>query len=62
MTITPAVGLGPYDILAPLGRGGIREVWRAREARLDCHLAIRSLSDLLSNSPVLLTDAAVDKP
>src|SRR5262245_55073900 len=41
-----AVGtqLGPYQVVAPLGAGGMGEAWRARDARLDRDVAIKVLS------------------
>ena len=40
MAVTPGTRLGPYEIGAPLGAGGIGEVYKARDTRLDrgrCH-------------------------
>src|SRR6187549_115803 len=37
--------LGPYEIVAPLGAGGMGEVWRARDTRLDRSVAIKILPD-----------------
>ena len=34
--------LGPYEILAPIGAGGMGEVWKARDTRLDRIVAIKT--------------------
>jgi eukaryotic-like serine/threonine-protein kinase len=43
MTIAPGSRLGPYEVLSPLGAGGMREVWRARDPRLKRDVAIKVL-------------------
>ncbi|MCM2317413.1 MAG: protein kinase, partial [Thermoanaerobaculia bacterium] len=43
MTITPSSRLGPYEIVSPIGAGGMGEVWRARDTRLDRDVAIKVL-------------------
>src|SRR5215469_10384406 len=52
MALAPATRLGPYEILAPLGAGGMGEVYRARDTRLDRTVAIKILPQRLSNDPV----------
>jgi len=41
MPLSAGDKLGPYEILAPLGKGGMGEVWRARDPRLNRDVAIK---------------------
>src|SRR3989441_6219652 len=43
--------LGPYEILAPLGAGGMGEVYRARDTKLDREVAIKILPAALAQDP-----------
>ena len=43
MTLTAGTKLGPYEILAPIGAGGMGEVYRARDERLKRDIAIKVL-------------------
>ena len=43
MPISAGDKLGPYEILAPIGAGGMGEVWKARDTRLNRTVAIKRL-------------------
>src|SRR5215831_7831288 len=53
MTLTAGTKLGPYEIQSELGAGGMGEVYRARDTRLDRQVAIKVLAAHLSASPEL---------
>ena len=52
MALSPGQMLGPYEIVSPLGAGGMGEVYRAKDTRLDRPVAIKVLPQQLSNDPV----------
>ena len=43
MSLTPGTRLGPYEILSPLGAGGMGEVYRAMDTKLDREIAIKDV-------------------
>src|SRR5271169_1724849 len=53
MALTSGTKLGPYEIQSPLGAGGMGEVYRALDTRLDRTVAIKVLASHLSSSPEL---------
>ena len=53
MSLASGTRLGPYEIISPLGAGGMGEVYRARDTRLDRTVAIKILPAHLANQPDL---------
>jgi eukaryotic-like serine/threonine-protein kinase len=51
MPLAPGTKLGPYEISMPLGAGGMGEVYRARDTRLDRTVAIKVLPQHLADTP-----------
>ena len=45
MPLSPGTRLGPYEIVAAIGAGGMGEVYRARDTRLDRTVAIKIVSE-----------------
>jgi Tol biopolymer transport system component len=55
MTLTAGTRLGTYEILSPLGAGGMGEVYRARDTKLDRDVAVKVLPADLANDPEALS-------
>ena len=53
MSLNVGVRLGPYEILAPIGAGGMGEVYKAKDTRLERTVAIKVLPEHLAESPEL---------
>src|SRR5205814_3553913 len=53
MSLTAGARLGPYEIVSAIGAGGMGEVYRGRDTRLDRTVAIKVLSAHLSDNPDL---------
>jgi serine/threonine protein kinase/Tfp pilus assembly protein PilF len=55
MTIPAGTRLGPYEIVSPIGAGGMGEVYRARDSRLERDVAIKVLPQDLVSDPEALS-------
>ncbi len=51
MQLKEGARLGPYEVLAPLGAGGMGEVYRARDTKLGREVAIKTLPEAFSRDP-----------
>ena len=55
MTLIPGTRLGQYEVTAPIGAGGMGEVYRARDRKLARDVAIKALPSGLAGDPYRLT-------
>ena len=55
MSLAVGAPFGPYEITAPIGVGGMGEVYRARDPRLNRDVAIKVLPDLFATDPERLS-------
>ena len=53
MPLSPGTRLGPYAIQAPLGAGGMGEVYKVRDTRLDRTVAIKVLPEQFAADPAV---------
>ena len=53
VALTPGTRLGPYEIQSALGAGGMGEVYRARDSRLDRTVAVKVLPSYVASDPTL---------
>lgn len=60
MALANGFRLGPYEIVSPLGAGGMGEVYRALDTRLDRTVAIKILPDQLSDGGAIAAAATRD--
>jgi Tol biopolymer transport system component len=51
MALTPGTKLGPFEIIAPIGAGGMGEVYRARDTRLGREVALKILHESIGREP-----------
>ena len=51
LSLTPGTRLGPYEVVSAIGAGGMGEVYRARDTKLNRDVALKVLPDLFASDP-----------
>ncbi len=62
MPLTNGTKLGPYEIVAPLGSGGMGEVYRARDSKLGRDVAVKVLSEALASDARAYSPGSSGRP
>ena len=58
MPLTLGTTLGPYQVTAKIGEGGMGEVWQARDTKLDRDVALKVLPEAFTSDPDRLHDSS----
>jgi serine/threonine protein kinase len=51
MSLAPGTSIGRFEIIAPIGAGGMGEVYRARDGRIGRDVALKVLPDVFASDP-----------
>ncbi len=62
MPLSPGTTLGPYSVTAKIGEGGMGEVYRARDTKLDRDVALKVLPDAVSADVDCLAQVVASLP
>ncbi len=51
MALSEGTKIGPYEVIGLIGQGGMGEVWRARDTKLDRDVALKVLPEAFTSDP-----------